>query len=87
MRTTLTLEPDVAQGIEELRRQSGRSLKRTVNDLLRSALAGRAAETSAREPATLPSSSGRILVAPEAFDEIGAMLAEIDEDELRRGGS
>lgn len=35
MRTTLTLDPDVANDIERIRRQRGRSLKQVVNDALR----------------------------------------------------
>lgn len=35
MRTTLTIEPDVAIEIERRRRSSGDSLKRVVNGLLR----------------------------------------------------
>jgi len=39
MRTTLTLEPDVAQRIRRRMKQEGLSLKRVVNDALRSGLA------------------------------------------------
>ena len=35
MRTTLTIEPDVAAEIESLRRQERRSLKAIINELLR----------------------------------------------------
>ena len=42
MRTTLTLEPDVAVAVEERRRLSGNSLKRVVNDLLRRGLRAKA---------------------------------------------
>lgn len=38
MRTTLTIEPDVAVEIEERRRTTGSSLKRVVNGLLRKGL-------------------------------------------------
>ena len=40
MRTTLTIEPDVAQRIRRRMAQRGLSLKRVVNDALRAALAG-----------------------------------------------
>ena len=39
MRTTLTLEPDVAQRIRQRMKQKGLSLKRVVNDALRQGLA------------------------------------------------
>jgi hypothetical protein len=35
MRTTLTLDPDVATEIERRRRRDGRTLRQEVNDLLR----------------------------------------------------
>ena len=47
MRTTLTIEPDVANEIAERRRATGASLKRVVNDLLRKGLR---AEGSPLEP-------------------------------------
>lgn len=38
MRTTLTLEPDVAARLEQLRRSDNRSLKSLINELLRAGL-------------------------------------------------
>lgn len=43
MRTTLTLEPDVASQVERRRQDRGTSLKQEVNELIRAGLA--AAET------------------------------------------
>ena len=39
MRTTLTLEPDVAQRVRRKMKQKGLSLKQVVNDALRAGLA------------------------------------------------
>jgi hypothetical protein len=39
MRTTLTLEEDVAKGIDRLRRRQGGSLKKTINVALRAGIA------------------------------------------------
>ena len=39
MRTTLTIEPDVAQRIRRRMAQKGHSLKRVINDALRAGLA------------------------------------------------
>lgn len=39
MRTTLTLEPDVAEIVEQEMRRSGKGMKRVVNDALRAGLA------------------------------------------------
>jgi len=38
MRTTLTLEPDVARGLEEMRKQRGLTLKQAANEVLRKGL-------------------------------------------------
>ena len=65
MRTTLTLEPDVAAQIERRRRARGTSLKQEVNDLIR---AGLSAETT-------PTSTDYRL--PE-FD-VGELLIPIDD--------
>ena len=49
MRTTVTIEPDVAIEIEKRRRAPGASLKRVVNGLLRKGLRAEA-ETPPQEP-------------------------------------
>lgn len=81
MRTTLTIEPDVAQELERLRRASGRSLKRVVNDLLRAGLAERRRDerSAPAEPPTEPVSCGELRVPIERFESIGDLLAELDE--------
>ena len=38
MRTTLTLEPDVARGLEEMRKRRGLTLKQAANEVLRKGL-------------------------------------------------
>lgn len=38
MRTTLTIEPDVAERVETEMRQTGRSMKAVINEALRSGL-------------------------------------------------
>lgn len=43
VRTTLTLEDDVAAGLREVARQSGNSFKRVVNDVIRMGLNSRQA--------------------------------------------
>lgn len=47
MRTTLTLDPDVAALTERMRRTRGQSLKAVVNEALRHGLRAMAAATSA----------------------------------------
>jgi len=48
MRTTLTLDPDVAAALERLRRAGPRSFKALVNELLRRGLEGLARERRPR---------------------------------------
>ena len=50
MRTTITLEDDVAAAIEQLRRAEGRSLRDVLNELLRSGLARTRADMAAQPP-------------------------------------
>jgi hypothetical protein len=38
MRTTITLDPDVAAALEQLRRAEGRGMSEVVNDLVRAGL-------------------------------------------------
>lgn len=45
MRTTVTLDPDVAEQLKRAMRDRGRSFKETINDAIRAGLASR------REPA------------------------------------
>ena len=48
MRTTLTLEPDVASALKERAKQEDKSFKQVVNDLLRLGMAREAAGLSSR---------------------------------------
>ena len=84
MRTTLTIEPDLAQEIERRRKASGRTLKRVINDLLRAGV-----EQTKHRPAPVEEASytqahscGKILVDPSTFDRTGELLARMDEEEL-----
>ncbi len=75
MRTTITLEPDVAAELDRRRRRRGTSLKQEVNELLR---AGMASEEGAAARATSvyrssPLSAGRCLVG--SLDDVAEALA------------
>ena len=78
MRTTLTLDDDVARALERRRRASGRGLKEEVNYLLR---AGLLADERTRRPArrrpTPRLELGPSLVGP--LDDIASVLARLDE--------
>ena len=76
MRTTLTLEKDVALRLKTEMRRSGRSLKETVNDLLRVGL-----ENSRRTPQARPF---RVRARPLGlkpgldYDNIGELLEQVE---------
>ena len=73
MRTTLTLEDDVAAALERLRRARDASLKDVVNDVLRRGLRDLAIRTKRRELfRTQVVSLGRLRLA--SFDNISECL-------------
>lgn len=82
VRTTLTLEPDVARRIEQEVKRSGRGLKAVVNDALRKGLG--LAGARAKPP--------RFEVEPHSFglkpgvdpDRINQLLDELEADESAR---
>ena len=78
MRTTLTLDPDVANLVEMRRQASNQSLKETVNDLLRLGL------VAAARPATKPfvvKSRALGLLPGMSYDNIGELLESLDRME------
>lgn len=83
MRTTLTLDPDVAAELERRRRRHGTTLKREVNELLRLGLS-RAAEPAASgrqrfETKALP--LGKPLL--ESFDDVAEVIAFAEGEDHR----
>lgn len=49
MRTTITLDRDVAQAVQRLRRQRGLGLSEAVNELIRSGLRAKAPRSAFRQ--------------------------------------
>jgi hypothetical protein len=78
MRTTLTLEKDLALALKEEARQSGRPLKRIVNEALRAGLVARKAPAARRYRLTPVSLGG---VVPGVDLDKALRLAEALEDE------
>jgi hypothetical protein len=78
VRTTLTLEKDLAQALREEARQTGRPLKRIVNETLRAGFAARKAPAPRRYRLTPVSLGG--VVAGIDLDK-ALRLAEALEDE------
>ena len=73
MRTTITLDDDVAALIEDERRRTGESFRATVNQLLRRGARG---ATHAR-PGPLPVHPGRPLLD---VSDVSALLAVLDDE-------
>jgi hypothetical protein len=78
MRTTLTLEKDLALALREEARRTGRPLKRIVNETLRAGLAARKAPARRRYRLTPVSLGG---VIPGVDINKALRLAEALEDE------
>lgn len=78
MRTTLTLEPDVAIELERRRRERGTSLKREVNELIRAGLVKE--EELAKKPERRVRIRQLSVGAPliENFDDIQGILDDLD---------
>jgi len=72
VRTTLTLDDDVAALIEAERRRTGETLRRVVNRLLRRGLVAGAPSP----PRPLPTLSGRPIVD---IADVSAVLTSLDE--------
>jgi hypothetical protein len=82
MRTTLTLDADVARALARLRAQQGLSLKQVVNETLRRGLnAGREPASRRKRFVTRSVDHGRPLVG--SFDDIAAVLSNLEEDVLK----
>jgi len=85
MRTTLTLDEDVAAALMRRREQRGTGLRSEVNELLRAGLAAvSAADADAGEPYELPTfDPGRALITdPRALKDL--LDEEDDARALRR---
>lgn len=85
MRTTLTLEPDVAQTVERLRRESGRSLKYVINELIRRGAMVNPRGARHHPPPggyTIPVSGVELLLPEEGYRSTSALLAPLEDEEL-----
>ena len=82
MRTTLTLDPDVARSLERIRKQRGVSLKQAVNEALRKGLtAGKRTPARRKRFVTRTVDHGRPLLG--SLDDIAAVLAHLDEERTK----
>jgi hypothetical protein len=77
VRTTLTLDDDVAAKLKSLSRRSGRAFREVVNDALRRGLA-RPSAAHPREPFTVkPRDLGRLRPGL-SLDNIGELLEQVE---------
>ena len=77
MRTTLTLDDDVAASLHEVSRKSGESFKQVVNDTIRRGLASRRTAERAGPFRLEPRDLGP-LRSGVSLDDIGALLEAIE---------
>ncbi|MGE0229260.1 MAG: ribbon-helix-helix protein, CopG family [Dehalococcoidia bacterium] len=76
MRTTLTLDDDVAKLLEEARRKTGATLRELVNDSVRSSLGRRTGAIRPRRYQTRAVSLGRPLL--DRVDDVADVLATVE---------
>jgi hypothetical protein len=77
MRTTITLDPDVAIELEKLQRAQNKTFKAVVNETLRVGLAqSHRVDKLASGAYTSPVSLGRLAV--DNVDDVSAVLEELD---------
>ena len=80
MRTTVTLDPDVAAKLKETARERGISFKEALNSNVRRGLEG---ETDAAKPYRLP--TRRLGARPGIdLDKALGLAAELEDAEIRR---
>jgi hypothetical protein len=82
MRTTLTLDDDVAARLQAESRRTGRPFKRVVNEYLRVALAQRQVVKAAPRFKVAPQQMGA-LPPGRSYDSIGSLLEEIEGPDHR----
>lgn len=80
MRTTVTLDADVAQRIRELMRERGAGFKETINDVLRRGLRG---DPEREEAYEIPVFAAEIRPGID-LDKSLALAAAMEDDELLR---
>lgn len=82
MRTTLTLDEDIAARLQAEARRTGTSFKVVVNEYLRAGLAQRRAAKSAATFRVIPVRLG-IPLPGRSYDAISALLEETEDPEHR----
>ena len=82
MRTTLTLDDDVAATLERLRRNRGTGLKQLINDALRRGLREMSKRPATRQPVrTQAVALGRLRIS--SIDNIAEALAIVEGESFK----
>jgi hypothetical protein len=77
VRTTLTLDDDVAARLKAEARRSGRPFRSVVNDHLRAALAQRRSFTTSKPFSVVPCDLGGPLPGL-SYDDVGGLIEQIE---------
>ncbi len=83
MRTTLTLEPDVAADLERLRREGDLSYKEIVNELLRLGLRARREKNAAKRGTPFHTKTADLGKPMIPLDNIAEALAIAEGEDYR----
>ena len=80
LRTTLTLDPDVADALRAATTRTGKSLKQVVNDSIRAGLQ----EISARKPKPFRTKPFNTKLRPGiSIDNVGELLAQVEGEDYK----
>jgi hypothetical protein len=82
VRTTLTLDPDVAARVKQAARRSGRPFKQVINELLRAGLT-RSSESATTKPFKVEAVNFGGLRAGLSIDNINELLEVVDGPDKR----
>ena len=83
MRTTLTIDDDIARGIRRVVARSGRSFKAVVNDALRAGISGDRVATKAKPYRLEPAAMGDV-VGPYDLNKALQLADDLEDLEIAR---
>ena len=83
MRTTLTIEDEIARRLKEIAYQTGRTFKSVVNDSLRAGIAGNRNVPAPKPYRLKPAPMGEV-VGPYNLDKALLLADRIEDEEIAR---
>ncbi len=83
MRTTLTLEDDLAAHIREMVQESGKSFKAVINELLRRGIASDLSRLTGQPYKLKPANLGE-LIGPYNLEKALQLAADLEDQEIVR---